>query len=155
MAQYVDKSLAPGERILIRGRWPIVMWLAAWAALLVLGVALVGVLIFVMAAIHMSTTEIAVTDQRIILKRGWLNRRTEELAVGSVEGVNLEQSILGRLFGYGSIHVSGTGDAHIVFPPMARPVAFRRAIEEARKMGQEVHVVADTPPAKPRSRERA
>ncbi len=147
MAQYVDKSLAPGERILVRGRWPIVLWLAAWLALFVLGVAIVGLFIFLWAVIKMSTTEFAVTNERIILKRGWLNRHTQELSVGSVEGVNLDQSILGRIFGYGAIHVSGTGDAHIAFPPMAHPVAFRRAIEEARALNHEVHIApAEAPP---------
>lgn len=145
MAQYVDKSLAAGERILMRGRWPFALWLGAWAALLVLGVAVIGVFIFLWAAIKMSTTEFAVTDQRIILKRGFFRRVTEELAVESVEGVNLKQSFFGLLFGYGAIVVTGTGETHIHFPPMAEPVRFRRAIEDARTLAKEVHVAPPEP----------
>lgn len=143
MAQYVDKSLARGERILMRGRWPVALWLAAWAALLVLGIAVIGVFIFLWASIKMSTTEFAVTDQRVILKRGFFRRVTEELAVESVEGVNLRQTFLGLLFGYGSIVVTGTGETHLHFPPMAQPVKFRRAIENARSLAKEVHIAPE------------
>jgi uncharacterized membrane protein YdbT with pleckstrin-like domain len=89
----------------------------------------------------MKTTDFAVTNRRVILKRGWLNRRTQELAVESVEGVSLDQSIIARMFGYGRVVVTGTGDAVIAFPPMAHPVAFRRSIEAARAAcGGEVHL---------------
>jgi len=145
MAQYVDKSLAAGERILMRGRWPMALWLAAWAALFVLGIAVVGVFIFLWAVIKMSTTEFAVTDQRIILKRGFFRRVTEELSVESIEGVNLRQSFFGLLFGYGTIVVTGNGETHIRFPPMAEPVRFRRAIEDARTLAKEVHVATPVP----------
>lgn len=80
----------------------------------------------------------------MILKEGWLNRRTHELAVESVEGVSLEQSIWARTFGYGRVIVTGTGEARIVFPAMAHPVDFRRAIESARAdCGGEVHLARD------------
>lgn len=130
--RYIDESLAADETIIRRGKWPGVFWFGAWAALLILGIIGVGVIIFAVAAIKMKTTDFAVTDRRVILKRGWLNRRTHELAVESVEGVSLDQSLIARLFGYGRVIVTGTGDAVIAFPPMAAPVAFRRAIEAAR-----------------------
>jgi uncharacterized membrane protein YdbT with pleckstrin-like domain len=130
--RYIDESLADGETIIQRGEWPGVFWFGAWAALLLLGIILVGIFIFISAAVKMKTTDFAVTNRRVILKRGWLNRRTFELAVESVEGVSLNQSIIARIFGYGRVVVTGTGDAAIAFPPMANPVAFRRAIEAAR-----------------------
>ncbi len=138
--RYIDSSLASGETILKRGAWPGVFWLGAWAALIFLGIIVVGIFIFLRSVIIMSSTDFAVTDRRIILKRGWLNRRTQELAVESVEGVSLEQSLIARLFGYGRIVVTGTGDAVIVFPPMANPVEFRRAIETARAQAGELHL---------------
>ena len=130
--RYIDESLAADETIIRRGNWPGIFWFGAWAALLLLGIIVVGVVIFAIAAIKMKTTDFAVTNRRVILKRGWLNRRTHELAVESVEGVSLDQSLIARLFGYGRVVVTGTGDAVIAFPPMADPVAFRRAIESAR-----------------------
>ena len=133
MSQYVDQSLAEGEHILMRGRWPAIYWIAACTALVVLGVFVVGVLIFLAAALHMWTTEFAVTDRRVLLKRGWLSRSNQELAVSNLEEVRLRQSLLGRLFGYGHVVVTGTGEGVIEFPPMADPIDFRRAIETARE----------------------
>jgi uncharacterized membrane protein YdbT with pleckstrin-like domain len=141
--RYVDESLAPGEEILARGRWPGLFWFGAWAALIVLGIAIVGIFIFVRSAVIMKTTDFAVTNKRIILKRGWLNRETRELAVQSVEGVSLDQSWWARLWNYGRVVVTGTGDAVIVFPPMADPVTFRRAIEAARAEGREMHLSSE------------
>lgn len=141
--RYIDESLAPGETILQRGAWPGVFWFGAWAALILLGIVLVGVFIFVRAVIIMKTTDFAVTNRRVILKRGWLNRRTQELAVESVEGVSLDQTIIQRLFGSGRVVVTGTGDAVIVFPSMRDPVAFRRAIEAARAEASEVRLATD------------
>lgn len=138
--RYIDESLGANEEILQRGRWPALFWFGAWAALIVLGIAIVGIFIFLRAAIIMKTTDFAVTNKRVILKRGWLNRRTQELAVQSVEGVSLDQSFWARLWGYGRVIVTGTGDAVIVFPPMADPVRFRRAIETARAQGRELHL---------------
>lgn len=143
MAQYVDKSLATDEAILMRGRWPLFYWVGAWLQLIVLGIVIVGVVLFIVALVRMTTTEFAVTDKRVILKRGWIRRTTEELAVESIEGVHLDQSIWGRLFRYGRIVVTGTGEAQIHFPPMAEPIAFRRAIEDARSRGREMHLAGE------------
>ncbi len=138
--RYIDSSLASGETILMRGKWPGVFWFGAWAALIFLGIIIVGIFIFLRSLIIMTSTDFAVTDRRIILKRGWLNRHTQELAVESVEGVSLDQSLIARMFGYGRIVVTGTGDAVIVFPPMANPVQFRRATETARAQANEIHL---------------
>lgn len=142
--RYIDESLADGETIIQRGKWPGIFWFGAWAALILLGIILVGLFIFIGAVIKMKTTDFAVTNRRVILKRGWLNRHTQELSVESVEGVRLDQSIIARMFGYGRVVVTGTGDAVIAFPPMANPVGFRRAIEAARAdCGGEVHLARD------------
>jgi len=138
--RYIDESLAPGEEILHRGEWPKVFWVGAWAALIFLGIILVGVFIFLRSLIIMKTTDFAVTNRRVILKRGWLNRRTQELAVESIEGVILEQTLIARMFGYGHVVVTGTGDAVIRFPAMSHPVAFRRSIEAARAESTAVHL---------------
>ncbi len=129
---YVQQTLGPHERMIAQGKWPLIFWIGAWAALILLGIIFVGVFIFARAAITMLTTEFAVTDARVVLKRGWLNVHTQEISAGSIEGVQLVQSIWGKLFGYGRIMVTGTGDARLVFPAMSNPMAFRRAIEAAR-----------------------
>jgi uncharacterized membrane protein YdbT with pleckstrin-like domain len=137
---YLEKSLAADEVVVVRGDWPTIHWIGAWAALLFLGIFVVGIVIFLRSWAVMSTTEFAVTNRRVVLKRGWFNTSTQELAVESVEGVRLTQSFWGKIFGYGHVVVTGTGDASIVFPPMAHPVTFRRAIEAGRGRSNEVHL---------------
>lgn len=124
----------------MRGQWPTLDWIGAWAALLVLGIIIVGVFIFVGMAVKMKTTDFAVTNRRVILKRGWLNLQTQEVSTTSIETVEVAQSFLGRVFGYGNVRVTGTGESHIVFPPMKNPIAFRRAIEAARAHVGEVRL---------------
>jgi uncharacterized membrane protein YdbT with pleckstrin-like domain len=148
MGDYIDKSLSESENIVLRGRWPVFYWFGAWVALAVFVVAglfsvalswvaalllvAIGGLWFLMLAVHMKTTEFAVTDQRVTLKRGWLTLSTQELAVANIEEVRIEQSLFGRIFGFGRVIVTGTGEGMILFPPLSRPIEFRRAIENAR-----------------------
>jgi uncharacterized membrane protein YdbT with pleckstrin-like domain len=129
---YIEESLAPGERVVQRGRWPWLFWLGAWVVLLTLGWLIVGVIWFAALFIKFRTTRWAVTDRRIILKRGLITRDTQELSTRSVEAVQVHQGVLGRLFNYGRLVVTGTGDAVIYFPSTTDPIAFRRAIEAAR-----------------------
>ena len=133
MAQYVDKSLAEGEQIVMRGVWPIIYWIWAWVVLAgLLWFFGLGVILFAIMALHMTTTQFAVTNQRVVLKRGWLTLSTQELAVANVEEVRVEQCLLGRSFGFGRVIVTGTGEGVILFPPMGHPIEFRRSIENAR-----------------------
>ncbi len=81
--------------------------------------------------IHRWTTVLAVTSERLILKRGWIARDTREVNLDNIEEVVLHQSVLGRIFGFGSITVRGTGVAIIEFPVLARPTEIRREIESA------------------------
>ena len=56
-------------------------------------------------------TEIAVTDRRIIYKTGFIQRKTVEINMEKVESVDVNQSITGRVFNYGTVFVHGTGEA--------------------------------------------
>ena len=128
---YVARTLADRETIRLSARLHWILWLRAWLALLLLGVVIVGVIIFVRDLISMTTTEVAITNRRLIAKTGWLAWKTSELELTSVEAVNLEQSMWGRLLGYGRIQIHGTGDDVWVSPLIADPLAFRRELESA------------------------
>ncbi len=77
------------------------------------------------------TTEIAVTDRRIIHKRGFITRHTEETNMDKVASVDVDQSILGRMLDYGSIVIHGTGGRQAIerLDQIARPIALRNAID--------------------------
>jgi uncharacterized membrane protein YdbT with pleckstrin-like domain len=93
---------------------------------------LMGILKFAQMLVIKATTEIAVTTSRLIYKRGLVARAVGEMSIDRIEGVSVIQSFWGRIFDFGNIVVRGMGVGEIVFPPIARPLVFRRAIEKAR-----------------------
>ncbi|MCK5374936.1 MAG: PH domain-containing protein [Alphaproteobacteria bacterium] len=78
------------------------------------------------------TTEIAITNNRLVYKRGLVARHVGEISIDRIEGVNVLQSILGRLFDYGRVMIRGMGVGEVVLPQIEDPIKFRRAIEEAK-----------------------
>lgn len=98
---------------------------------------LMGLLKFAQLMIVKATTEIAVTTSRLSYKRGLVARYVGEINVDRIEGVNVLQGVLGRMFGYGRVMVRGTGVGDILLPPIEQPIRFRKAIEVARKQNKE------------------
>jgi uncharacterized membrane protein YdbT with pleckstrin-like domain len=74
------------------------------------------------------TTEIAVTDRRIIFKRGFVRRRTIEMHLDKVESVDVDQTILGRIFNYGDIIIRGVGVGIEPLTKVDSPLAFRNHV---------------------------
>lgn len=93
---------------------------------------LMGLLAFAQKMIIKATTEIAITNSRLIYKRGLVARYVGELSIDRIEGVNVLQGILGRIFGYGRVMVRGMGVGEVILPPLENPISFRKAIEKAR-----------------------
>jgi uncharacterized membrane protein len=93
-----------------------------------------GLIRFAQMMVVKATTEIAVTSARLIYKRGLVARYVGEMSVDRIEGVNVLQSVLGRLFNYGRVMVRGMGVGEVVLPPLEDPIAFRKAIERARSV---------------------
>jgi uncharacterized membrane protein YdbT with pleckstrin-like domain len=75
-----------------------------------------------------STTELAVTNKRVIYKTGWISRRTFEMNVAKVESVGVMQPLFGRLLGYGTILVKGTGQSIEPLRAVIAPLTVRNAI---------------------------
>jgi uncharacterized membrane protein YdbT with pleckstrin-like domain len=154
---YVKHVIQPGERIVMVGR---ISWVIYHRAIfcLILGIVVIileGVfgpqngtrgdlmfgtaIVFGIAALISAahawfirwTTEIAVTDKRIIFKRGFITRHTAEMSVDKATTVDVYQSIWGRIFDYGSIHIHAAGGAGAIerLERVAAPIALRNAIE--------------------------
>ena len=128
---YVDDSLIPGEVVVHRAR---VSWWSQ-AGLVILGlvllIAVVGVFFLIAAWIKVRSTELAITNKRVIAKFGFVKRDTIEINLNQVEALRVEQTFLGRMLNYGTIIVSGTGGALDPFPNIADPLVFRRKFMEA------------------------
>ena len=94
---------------------------------------MMGLIQFATAMVVRATTEIAVTNRRLIYKRGIIARNMNELKIENIEGIIVNQSVMGRIFNYGQMSAHGTGIGEIHFPDyMADPISFRRAIQSAR-----------------------
>ena len=96
----------------------------AGAACLVLGAIFFGI-----GLVRRNATEMAVTNKRVIVKTGLVDRRTIELLLQRIESIAVEEPALGRLLGYGTVIVRGTGGTPEVFPQIARPLEFREQVQ--------------------------
>ena len=90
--------------------------------------AALGIIAFIIAAVRRASTELAVTDQRVIFKTGVLSRHTLEMNRSKVESVDVDQSVLGRVFGYGTVVLRGTGGSLEPMQAISDPLAFRSHI---------------------------
>ncbi|WP_306581680.1 PH domain-containing protein [Dokdonella sp.] len=129
---YLDESLAPGETVLARFalHWSAYCRLALFVLLAVptLGIALIGA---VWEWLRLRAIEQGVTDRRVVRKSGIVSRNTTELRLASIETVDLRQTSLGRVLGYGDVALTGRGETAMVFSRVDDPLAVKRAIESA------------------------
>ena len=128
---YIDQSLIEGETVIHRGR--VSWWSESW--LLFLGVLTlvigIGLVLLVWAWIRVRSTEIAITNKRIIAKFGFIKRSTVEINLDKVEALRVEQGFWGRLLNFGTILLSGVGSTIDPMPNIADPLVFRRKFMEA------------------------
>lgn len=92
-------------------------------------VVVVGLLLLVPPLVAYRTTEFGVTNKRVIVKTGFIRRHTLELLLRQVEAISVDQSLTGRLFGFGSIALTGTGGVREEFHRVVNPLEFRRRIQ--------------------------
>jgi uncharacterized membrane protein YdbT with pleckstrin-like domain len=145
---YLDDHLLAGERIVYRARlhWSIFATAIVVVALgillaLVLGMyqpdywyagaalAGLGLLLAIGPAIRYASSEFAVTDKRVVAKLGFIERESLETLLSKIEAIGVDQGIVGRMLGYGTITITGTGGTEEAFPGIAEPLEFRRQIQ--------------------------
>jgi uncharacterized membrane protein YdbT with pleckstrin-like domain len=144
---HIESTLIPGEQVLYETG---LHWVVAVGAMFCGGFfALVGVLMLIAGSIgggifllalgglvvylgHLQreSTEMAVTNRRIIIKTGLLKRRTFEILTSKVESIGVEEGLIGRMLGYGTVVVRGTGGTPEPFRTVAHPLEFRRQVQQ-------------------------
>ena len=155
---YIEKNLVPGETVLYRTgcHWVVLTWplfvgaITGGLAFLFLtsaylarksssypGMVIVGTLAGLVATvvigrgiIRLAATEIAVSNRRVLIKSGLFSRKSIEVLLPKVESIGVDESILGRILGYGSVIVRGTGGTLETFNTIARPNELRRQVQE-------------------------
>jgi len=156
---YIEESLVAGETVLYKARlhWIVLLWPALVGGTIgIIGTGcLVGAvlrsgrshtvsgamgvlgLVFFLAALALigigivrrNATEIAVTSRRVLIKTGVINRRTVELLLAKIESIGVYESALGRMLGYGTVIVRGTGGTPEQFDRVAKPLELRRQVQ--------------------------
>jgi uncharacterized membrane protein YdbT with pleckstrin-like domain len=128
---YIDDSLIAGETIVHRAR---VSWWSQ-SPLVLLGivtfVVVIGIFFLIVAWVRVRSTEIAITNRRVIAKFGFIKRHTVEINLDKVEALKVEQGFWGRVLNYGTIFISGAGTSVAPIPNIADPLVFRRKFMEA------------------------
>ena len=130
---YVAESLTADEKVLYTAKFHWLYTVSAVIWIFLLGWLFgLGILIFLIIMINKWTTEIAITNKRLIYKRGWIARKTDEISLKKIEEVNFSQGVLERILGYGEVRIQGTGSGVLVLPTIDDPLVFRREIEDAK-----------------------
>ncbi|HJU64881.1 MAG TPA: PH domain-containing protein [Gemmatimonadaceae bacterium] len=164
---YVDDNLVTGEKIVHRAR---LHWLAYSGAvgLALLTVAflilrwitgedgflfaagfslLVTIVVWLVTYVKHASSEFAVTNKRVLMKEGLVRRRTFETMLSKVEGVDVEQTFWGRMLGFGTVTVTGTGGSTETYKKIAAPLELRRQVQMQLMELEEQRSTADYPPA--------
>jgi uncharacterized membrane protein YdbT with pleckstrin-like domain len=143
MASYVESALTKGEQVVYQGK--VSIW--SLVPLILLGLVFLmfwglGLLFWIAAAIKYFTTELAITNKRVIAKFGLISRSTIEINLQKIESIQVNQSIIGRIFNFGSIVVSGAGNPQAPIPGISSPLQFRRSFVDTQESNGQAQPVA-------------
>jgi uncharacterized membrane protein YdbT with pleckstrin-like domain len=156
---YIERNLVPGETVLYRTGchwivmfWPLLGglvlgffgfalfaggWLATRKGSSYQGVIVEGAIALVAAValigggiIRRAATEVAVSNRRVLIKRGFFSRRSIEVLLPKVESIGVDESVFGRMLGYGTVIVRGTGGTFETFDKIAYPNELRRQVQQ-------------------------
>ena len=141
---YIQKNVMTGEKIAYEARQhgiiytgPIILALVSFCAFFIpidtwINACICAVLLFIALCWAISIyggRQYVVTTNRLIFKRGIINRNSHELLLKKCEGVQVDQTIFGRIFGYGTVIVT-TGEVTNRYKYISNPLRFTTKIHE-------------------------
>jgi len=157
---YIDATLVPGEEVVYQTRlhWVVMLGHILFSLVLVIAgaglfvylrmqtgldmnlvriligfaalLAIVGVAAFIVGMARRNATEMAVTTRRVVIKTGLAARKTIEMLLNKVESIEVSETTGGRMLGYGTIVIIGTGGTSEPFHRMAHPLQFRSQVQQ-------------------------
>lgn len=151
---YIEKNLMEGERIIATAHMHYIAFLGPIILTLIVLLFFGGarwlvifpIIWLVITYWYYSSAEFGVTNRRIIAKWGVFSRHSTEMNLDKVEGVTINEGMIGSKLGYGSVVVTGTGGSHEPFPNIANPMEFRQKILEhtTRHLKEDIPTQAPT-----------
>lgn len=142
---YIESNLMNDESVIYKAKlhWVVFLWPVIWLVIALSmfssggeaasaggAVIMIAIITGIISFINYSTSEFGITSKRVLVKTGLIRRNSLEVLLTKVEGIQVHQGILGRVLGYGSIIVSGTGGAREPFHKISAPLEFRRNAQE-------------------------
>jgi len=157
---YITASLAPGETVVYQTRlhWIVMIRHVLLGALLLAGsgalvsyllhqsrlgnasehlpeggaaaLLVCGIVAIVAGVVRRNATEMAVTTRRVVVKQGLVSRKTIEMLLNRIETIEVSEPMIGRMLGYGSITMIGTGGTSEPFHKIAHPLQFRSEVQQ-------------------------
>lgn len=127
---YIERSLSEGETVqaVFALHWvsrvPLLLWLLG--SILTVGILLPGA---IYEYLRVRSIEQGFTNKRVIRKHGIISIKTDEMKLTSIETVEIDQSIWGRILGFGRLHVTGRGISDVVLSDLVDPIECKRRIE--------------------------
>jgi len=149
---YIENNLMAGENVLYQAKlhWAVFVWPVIWLITAIIflskgteyagagGFFILGTIVtFITSLISYKTSEFGITNKRVIAKVGFIRRKSIEVLLNKIEGIQVDQGILGRILGYGSITVGGTGGTKDPFHMIDSPFEFRKKAQEQISVVQE------------------
>jgi uncharacterized membrane protein YdbT with pleckstrin-like domain len=134
MSSYLESVLSAGEVVKYEAK--VSMWSMIplfFLGLLFLPLYGFGLLFLLIAYLRFISTELAVTNKKVIAKFGFIRRDTIELLLPKIESIQVKQSLFGRMLNYGSIVVAGAGNTQAPIPGISSPIEFRKRFLETQE----------------------
>ncbi len=147
MASYLEQTLLKDEHILLQTKIALRRYIGSFifgGVVMAFGLLLVGdrnrfgwvfiafaLFLIVAPILRYYTSELALTNRRVVARIGVITLRTVEIRLEKIESVSVQQGISGRVLNYGSVVITGTGGSHDTMPDIPDPVAFRTRFAEA------------------------
>lgn len=140
MGRYVEGQLTKDENVVYAARVSKAVYfngiiLGVWGLIFLMFVPPVGSLVILSALVALligylrqTTTELVITNRRVIAKFGVISRTTFEQQITKIEGVHLKQDLFGRIIGYATVIVHGVGGGNTPIPFIDNPDAFKAAL---------------------------
>ncbi|MEM6414347.1 MAG: PH domain-containing protein [Pseudomonadota bacterium] len=147
---YLRKAIGPNETLKYKAKvhWvvflnPIILMLVGLLLVAATGgfsviLLILGFLGLIGGFIYSATTDLAVTNKKVIAKWGLISRKTIEQRLSKIDTVQVDQSVFGRILNYGSITVTGSGFTPTPIKNIADPMTFRRSVEQAEEQAEQV-----------------
>ncbi len=151
---YVKKTLLNDEKIIVATKYHWVFWfcpvfcltlpflliictvmawndwtLSPFSMTLMIFFALSLIILLLILFIQYISIENVVTNKRVICKTGFIRTDTDELRNEKIENIQIKQSLVGRILGYGNLEFTGTGGSPVIFKLIPNPVAVKKDIE--------------------------